>query len=87
MPVFFIHSQDDEIVPIDQCLDLYESATTEKKEFWVVPGTHHIGAYFTEPTEYTKRIISFFDRNLGEVHCPSNSPSRNGQEDSNKCAE
>jgi len=62
-PLFLIHSQNDEIVPVEHARDLFENAQTADKDLWVVEG-HHIGAYFESPMEYSRRVIAFFDRTL-----------------------
>jgi uncharacterized protein len=36
----------------------------EPKEIWEVPGAQHVGGITTEPAEYERRVMAFFDRAL-----------------------
>jgi hypothetical protein len=36
----------------------------EPKEIWEVPGAQHVGGITTQPAEYERRVIAFFDRAL-----------------------
>jgi dienelactone hydrolase len=36
----------------------------EPKELWEVPGAQHVGGITTQPTEYERRVIAFFDEAL-----------------------
>jgi dipeptidyl aminopeptidase/acylaminoacyl peptidase len=62
-PVFIIHGPDDELIPAEQGLRLYEAAG-EPKELWMVSGMGHESALEIFPHEYEKRIIGFFDKAL-----------------------
>ena len=53
-------------VPLDHGRTLFEKAAVSDKEIWVVPNTQHIGAYFRMPLEYSKRVVQFYDRTLGD---------------------
>eukprot|EP00939_MAST-03C_sp_MAST-3C-sp1_P004179 g4179.t1 len=63
-PMLIIHSENDEVVPIEHGKALYANAACPNRdcEFWIVPDTHHIGAYFETPMEYNRRVVGFFDR-------------------------
>jgi len=61
--IFIIHGTDDDTIPAEQGLRLYEAAG-EPKELWMVGGMGHQSAVNLLPDEYEKRIISFFDRAL-----------------------
>jgi dipeptidyl aminopeptidase/acylaminoacyl peptidase len=63
-PVFIIHGTDDELIPAEQGLSLYEAAG-EPKELWMVEMMGHGGALQISPDEYEKRVIGFFDKALG----------------------
>jgi fermentation-respiration switch protein FrsA (DUF1100 family) len=65
-PVFIIHGIDDDLIPAEQGLRLYEAAS-EPKELWMVDGMGHGSALEILPDEYEKRVIGFFDKALG-VH-------------------
>jgi fermentation-respiration switch protein FrsA (DUF1100 family) len=63
-PVFIIHGTDDELIPAEQGLGLYEAAG-EPKALWMVDGLGHGSALEISPDEYEKRVIGFFDKALG----------------------
>jgi uncharacterized protein len=42
----------------------FYAAAGEPKEIWEVPGAQHVGGITTEPAEYERRVIAFFDRAL-----------------------
>jgi uncharacterized protein len=42
----------------------FYAAAGEPKEIWEVPGAQHVGGITTEPAEYERRVIAFFDRTL-----------------------
>ena len=63
-PVFIIHGTDDDTIPAEQGLRLYEAAG-EPKELWMVDGMGHESAVNRFPDEYEKRVIGFFDKALG----------------------
>jgi dipeptidyl aminopeptidase/acylaminoacyl peptidase len=62
-PVFIIHGTDDDTIPVEHGLGLYQAAG-EPKELWVVDGLGHASAVDLLPDEYKERIIGFFDRAL-----------------------
>ena len=37
---------------------------SEPKQIWEVPNGQHIAGITTEPAEYERRVIGFFDRTL-----------------------
>ncbi|SDI72804.1 alpha/beta hydrolase [Alteribacillus bidgolensis] len=57
-PLFIIHGEDDELVPTEMALRIYEAASGDK-ELWIVPDTGHIKAYHTEPQEFKERLKEF----------------------------
>ncbi len=63
-PVFIIHGTDDDMIPAEQGLRLYEAAG-EPKKLWMVGGMGHESALGLFPDEYEKRVIGFFDKALG----------------------
>ncbi len=62
-PLFFIHGERDNHIPIAQAKRLFKMAK-EPKLFWAVKKARHNEAVIVEPIEYSKKIISFFDKNL-----------------------
>jgi len=57
-PVFFIHGDQDEIVPVEMSKELYAKAM-EPKKLWIVPGAVHLGAHRKARTEYELAIADF----------------------------
>jgi fermentation-respiration switch protein FrsA (DUF1100 family) len=44
----------------------FYAAAGEPKQIWEVPNGQHIAGITTEPAEYERRVIGFFDRHLRE---------------------
>jgi fermentation-respiration switch protein FrsA (DUF1100 family) len=63
-PVFFIHGEEDDTIPVEHAGRLYQAAENPLNELWIVPGTNHVRAYITHPDEYISRITAFFDAAL-----------------------
>lgn len=42
----------------------FYAAAGEPKEIWEVPGAQHVGGITTQPEEYERRVMAFFDREL-----------------------
>ncbi len=57
-PVFIIHGEDDDIVPVRHASLLFKAAG-EPKQLWVAPGAHHVGARDLYPDEYANRVDAF----------------------------
>jgi dipeptidyl aminopeptidase/acylaminoacyl peptidase len=60
-PILFIHGELDQYCPDFD--DLY-AAAGEPKEAWRLAGVDHTKASETNPEEFNRRVIEFFDRNL-----------------------
>ena len=43
---------------------LFYVAAREPKQIWQVPNSQHIAGITTEPAEYERRVVGFFDRTL-----------------------
>jgi fermentation-respiration switch protein FrsA (DUF1100 family) len=43
---------------------LFYAAAREPKQIWEVPNGQHIAGITTEPAEYERRVVGFFDRTL-----------------------
>ncbi|MBN2076253.1 MAG: alpha/beta fold hydrolase [Dehalococcoidales bacterium] len=63
-PVFFIHGEEDDTIPVEHADRLYQAAENPLNELWLVPDTNHVRAYITHPEEYVSRITKFFDATL-----------------------
>jgi uncharacterized protein len=62
-PVFFVHGQDDSIVPVAMSRKLFEAAR-EPKTLWIVPGAGHLEVQRVAGAEYRRRLANFFDEAL-----------------------
>jgi uncharacterized protein len=62
-PIFFIHGESDERIPIAEGKKLYDIAG-EPKEFWSVAGANHMEAHNKNPLKYEKKVGEFFIKYL-----------------------
>jgi pimeloyl-ACP methyl ester carboxylesterase len=60
-PVFFIHGELDQYCPD---FDELYTAADEPKQAWRLPGVGHTKASETNPEEFRRHVIEFFNRNL-----------------------
>ena len=60
LPIFFVHGQDDKLVPYQNGPALFESYEGPKACFFPEK-TRHIEAMYTEPLEYARRLDLFLD--------------------------
>jgi pimeloyl-ACP methyl ester carboxylesterase len=59
-PVFLIHGDADQLIPVSEAHALY-AAAREPKQLWIVPGAvHDGGAYAAVPAEYERRVVAFW---------------------------
>ncbi len=63
-PVYFIHGEFDDTVPVEHALRLYHSSDNPKNKLWVVPEAEHVGSYKAQPEEYITKIAAFFNQEL-----------------------
>jgi dipeptidyl aminopeptidase/acylaminoacyl peptidase len=63
-PIFFIHGEDDDTIPVEHADRLYQAADNPSDRLWIVPDTNHVRAYITHPDEYIIKITEFFDTAL-----------------------
>jgi len=61
--VFIIDGWEGAAVVMNSPYRLYDAAG-EPKQIWVEDGVNHLGMYAFYPSEYTKRVIEFFDEYL-----------------------
>jgi fermentation-respiration switch protein FrsA (DUF1100 family) len=59
-PVFLIQGLRDGMVPLDSAQRLYNAAG-EPRQLWEENGVPHLNMYAYYKTEYTKRVLEFFD--------------------------
>jgi len=63
-PVFLVHGEKDTYVEKAQAQLLYKAAGGPK-ELWIVPQADHNRAVDVAPTEYSRRIVRFFQTSMG----------------------
>ena len=63
-PVFFIHGEDDDMIPAAHAERLYEASSNSLNELWVVTGAGHVQSFQVQPQEYIERVTAFLDVNL-----------------------
>jgi fermentation-respiration switch protein FrsA (DUF1100 family) len=63
--VLLIHSTTDDYIPISQAYALQRAGATDPHlQVWFPVGPAHARAFKENPTEYLRRALGFFDRNL-----------------------
>jgi hypothetical protein len=60
-PVLFIHGKEDDYVPTQMSIDLY-NAKPGAKALYLVPGARHARAQATDPEAYDREIGAFLER-------------------------
>mgnify|MGYP004466472085 CR=1 FL=1 len=63
LPTLFIHGAKDTFVPTSMGKQSY-AASAGTKSLWIVPGATHANSIHKQPTEYRKRVVSFFNKHL-----------------------
>jgi fermentation-respiration switch protein FrsA (DUF1100 family) len=63
-PVFFIHSELDEVIPVEHAYRLKQASQSPQDQLWIVPQADHVKAYTAYPEEYMNKITAFFDEVL-----------------------
>lgn len=62
IPVFFIHGDADDFVPIDHLWRNFAAKKHGYKEYWVAPGAVHANSFQKYPEEYKARVEDFLNR-------------------------
>ncbi len=60
-PILFIHGQEDNIVPFEMVLKLYENCGSEK-ELFIVPGAGHGVSYNVDKKGYQEKVAEFLNK-------------------------
>lgn len=63
-PMYFIHSTEDVVIPVEQSDRVFDAATTSRKHRWHSVGPHS-NIVSAEFEEYQRRVIAFFDEARG----------------------
>jgi uncharacterized protein len=61
-PVLIIHSNDDQLVPVDNAKQL--QAAYPQAETWILSGPEHARSFNAYPQEYSQKVTAFFNRYL-----------------------
>lgn len=62
IPMYFIHGDADDFVPVDNLYKNFEAKSQGYKEYWIVPGAVHANAFAKYPEEYKARVADFLKR-------------------------
>ena len=60
-PIFIIHADRDDIIPIDEAQMMHKKVGSSKKELWVIEGANHNNILLHAKMDYFSRIKSFID--------------------------
>lgn len=60
VPVLLIHGGKDRNIPIDHSRQLH-AANTHLAQLWEIPGAAHVDAFASEPAEYERRVLAWFN--------------------------
>ncbi len=63
-PVFVIHGQADDLVPVSHAVRNFAASRNPASELWAIPGATHNTSYQTAGDEYLSRVAAFFERHL-----------------------
>jgi len=61
-PLFLIHGEKDDIVPVQQAHTLFQAANREKVQVWIIPGSGHKDSH-TKP-HFWERVLAFLEETL-----------------------
>lgn len=59
-PIFLIHGDRDQLIPVEMARELYRACRSQKG-LWIVRGANHAESFYLEPEEYMRRMLAFFD--------------------------
>ncbi len=63
-PIFFIHGQNDPIIPVGESRELHIVSDNHEDRVWIVPDAEHVNVYRKMPEEYIRRVTPFFRRHM-----------------------
>ena len=66
LPILFIHTVDDDFVPLSMMHDLYEAKVHGDKEAYIVEVGGHAEAKYAEPVRYYEKVFSFLNHYLSK---------------------
>jgi len=59
-PVFFIHGEDDAVVPAEETRELHGISDNPEDRIWIVPKADHVNSYRSMPGAYADLVSQFF---------------------------
>ena len=60
-PLFIIHADQDDIIPLDEAKLMYNNSKSNKKELWVIDNANHNNILMHAQNQYFIRIKKFID--------------------------
>ena len=60
-PLFIIHADQDDIIPLDEAKLMYNNSKSNKKELWVIDNANHNNILMHTQNQYFIRIKKFID--------------------------
>ena len=63
-PIFFIHGQDDPVIPAEETRELHITSDNREDRVWIVSGAEHVNVYRRMPEAYVDRVSQFFQRHI-----------------------
>ena len=64
VPILFIHGDEDKLVPFEMMNQLFDAATTQNKEKFIVNGAGHADSKRKDPAAYFDKVFTFLEANL-----------------------
>lgn len=64
IPVFIIHGEQDDMVPVAHAYRLKDASQHPDSRLWILPEAAHSNSYLVRPGEYMERVTAFFDEAL-----------------------
>ena len=72
VPLLIMHSELDDIVPLDQALQIYQGVSSKVKKLFVAKQAEHIGSYYLNQKEYLSRQVEFLNQCFTECNQEDN---------------
>ncbi|UCC61096.1 MAG: alpha/beta fold hydrolase, partial [Dehalococcoidia bacterium] len=63
-PIFFIHGEDDPVIPVEETLVLHNISDNPEDRIWIVPRAEHVNVYRKKRDEYVARVSRFFHKHI-----------------------
>ena len=61
-PLFIIHAEQDDIIPLDEAKLMYNNSKSKQKELWVIDNANHNNILIHSQNQYFIRIKEFIDK-------------------------